>query len=322
MPDINWSVVTNGLDFMESAVEQLAAGNDHDLRHAALHLSTAIETILKARLAREHWTLVVSDVDNARRASYETGDFQSVTIDQALKRLREVVGSSFSEEEVARIKSAAKLRNRVAHFALHDDNPRATEATVARGLDVLLHFISRELRPGAGAKEAEAVDATLEHIREQIGKINALVRERMNTLREALNSAPPPVLACPGCAQGTYVLGHGEAGRCLYCLYQREGDVSAADYATTVLGESQYEVVKHGEAWSVYSCIECGSEAFVAGVVPVSHGGDEIIWACFACGYSCTASDVEDCARCGEITHAETDGLAVCSNCEAAYFAD
>ena len=66
---------------MESTVEHLADGTDRDLRYAALHLSTAIETILKARLAREHWVLVVSDVNPARSTSYHTGDSQSVTID-------------------------------------------------------------------------------------------------------------------------------------------------------------------------------------------------------------------------------------------------
>jgi hypothetical protein len=265
---------------------------------------------------------VVADVDSAHRTSYETGDFQSVTIDQALKRLKEVAGASFTDEEVARIKSAAKLRNRVAHFALHGDNPRATEATVARSLDVLLHVISRELLPGAAAEEAKAVEETLKHVREQLGTIQALVRERMKTLRQALDAAPPPLLTCPGCAQFAFVLGDGEAARCLYCLYQREGDVAAADYATTVLGESQYEAVKHGEAWSVHLCIECGAEAFVAGVVAAHQADDEVLWACFACGYSCTALDVEDCARCGGITHAESDGLAVCPDCTAAYFAN
>jgi hypothetical protein len=296
MADINWAVVDNGLDFMESAVQSLAQANERDLRYAALHLNSAIETIVKARLAREHWTLVVADVDKARRAHYERGDFQSVSITQALTRLKEVAGSSCTDEETRRITAVAKLRNRVAYFALHGDNPRATEATVARGLDVLLHFISRELLPGADPDEANAVKAALERIGEQLGQIEVLVRERMRTLRPDLETAEPPILICPGCAQGAFVLGDGEAARCLYCFYQREGDVAAADYCAAVLGESLYEAVNRGEQWSVHPCIECGIEAFVSGVLPVpldqlvptSFDTDENTWACLACGYSCT----------------------------------
>jgi hypothetical protein len=92
------------------------------------------------------------------------------------------------------------------------------------------------------------------------------------------------------------VLGDGEAARCLYCFYQREGDVAAADYCAAVLGESLYEAVNRGEQWSVHPCIECGIEAFVSGVLPVpldqlvptSFDTDENTWACLACGYSCT----------------------------------
>lgn len=328
MPDINWAVVENGLDFMESAVQHLAEANERDLRYAALHLNSAIETVVKARLAREHWTLVVADVDKARRPFYETGDFQSVSIKQALARLKEVAGSSCSDEEARRIDAVSKLRNRVAHFALHGDNPRATEATVARGLDVLLHFISRELLPGAESEEANAVKAALERVGEQLGEIQVLVRERMKTLRPDLKAADPPVLTCPGCAQGALVLGDGESAHCLYCFYQREGDVAAADYCGAVLGESLYEAVKQGEQWSVHPCVNCSIDAFVSGFLPVSLDQqapvgldvDENTWACFACGYSCSDQAVDTCARCGGITSAADDSLAVCSSCIADYF--
>lgn len=200
MADINWAVVSSGLDFLESAVDHLAKGDERDLRYGALHVTAAIEVLLKAQLAREHWTLVVSDVNRARRAEYETGNFHSVTIAVALERLRNVAGSSITDREVSRITAVEKLRNRVAHFALHGENPRRTEAVVAGGLDVLLHLIDREFLPDADTAERELVENTLDLVRVRLGTIAVLIRERMSSLKPELDSAPYPVLACPAAA--------------------------------------------------------------------------------------------------------------------------
>jgi hypothetical protein len=199
-PEIYWSVVRDGLDFMESAVEHLNGGSERDLRYAALHLNAGIEILLKSRLAREHWTLVVDKVDDAKRTDYERGDFRSATITQAIERLRRVLDWSVTDEEVKRVKAVEKLRNRVAHFALHEDNPRATEATVARGLDVLLHFVVREIRPGSDKRAAHPIDVALKRLVDVVGQIEALARERMQRLRPDLEAAHL-VVECPRCRQ-------------------------------------------------------------------------------------------------------------------------
>ena len=274
MADINWAVISSGLDFLESAVDHLAKGGERELRYGALHVTAAIEALLKAQLAREHWTLVVDDVNRARRTEYEAGDFRSVTVATALQRLRNV-GSSITDMEASRITAVEKLRNRVAHFALHGENPRRTEAVVASGLDVLLHILDREFLPDADAAERELVEKTLGLVRVRLGTIQALIRARMNSLGPELAMAPYPVLTCPGCGQSAYVLGDGEPGRCRYCLHHPFGEVAADEYVSSVLRLSSYEIVKDGGIWPVHYCVECGANAFVAGVRPVDGTGDD-----------------------------------------------
>lgn len=321
--DINWAVVSSGLDFLESAVDHLAKGDERDLRYGALHVTAAIEVLLKAQLVREHWTLVVSDVNRARRAEYETGNFHSVTIAVALDRLRNVAGASITDREVSKITAVEKLRNRVAHFALHGENPRRTEAVVAGGLDVLLHLIDREFLPDADTSERELVEKTLDLVRIRLGTIAVLIRERMNSLKPELDSAPYPVLTCPGCSQPAYILGDGEPGRCAYCLHHPFGEAAADEYVSSVLRMNSYEVGKDGESWPVRNCLNCSAEAFVVGVQPVDGTGDDrTVYACFACGYSCTDGDVDQCHRCGVLTYRPEDGLAVCAECIAAWMAD
>ncbi|MGH3274609.1 MAG: hypothetical protein ACRDNZ_09885, partial [Streptosporangiaceae bacterium] len=108
-----------------------------------------------------------------------------------------------------------------------------------------------------------------------------------------------------------------------YCLHHPLGEVAADEYVSSVLRVSSYVVGTDGGIWPVHDCVECGANAFVDGVLPVDGtGDDDSVYACFACGYSCTASDVDQCHRCGVLTSRPDDGLAVCANCTAAWMAD
>jgi hypothetical protein len=156
----------------------------------------------------------------------------------------------------------------------------------------------------------------LEHVRERLGTIQTLIRERMETLQPVLDAADI-VLSCPGCTLTTYVLGDGEPGRCLYCLHHPDGGHAAAEYVTSVLGEpSYYETVKDGGEWSVHICVECGADAFV---LTTEWGGDpgQRTWVCFECGYSCAEMALDSCACCGALSYRAADSLTVCDSCTA-----
>ncbi|TDC10720.1 hypothetical protein E1267_02975 [Nonomuraea longispora] len=267
MVEINWHVVNNGLDFLESAVELLGSGGAREVKYAALHLSASIETLLKVRLAREHWTLVVADPREAQRTKYEAGDFKSATIDQALDRLAGIANVAISEKDRQRITSLNRTRNQIAHFALIGDNPLATRATVARAMEALLRFIEKELAPGAPDDERELINDTYASVMERIREIEVMVRERMKSLKPVISQAGVPVVKCPECLNEAYLFADGEPGSCLFCAYRLAGVVAADDYASNVLGESEYATVKDGGEWIVGHCHICADRALVDGIV-------------------------------------------------------
>jgi hypothetical protein len=319
--DIDWAVVSSGLDFLHSAVDHLAGGTERDLRYAALHLSTAIETLLKAQLARADLALVFDDPARADPAAYQRGDFKSVGINEAVRRLRHELGASITDEEARGIRAVANVRNRVAHFALHGEELRRTEATLARGLDALLGFIDREFVPSANTEEKSLIETTLERVREQLGRIEALVDARMATLRSALHAAYT-VACCPGCTLDAYVLGDGP-GRCLYCLHHPDAESAAAEYVTAIRGvSSYYETFKDGGEWPVYQCVECGAEAFVVTTDTAETDPDVAIWICYACGHTCADTDIGQCVDCRIMTYRERDNLPVCDDCRDHALAD
>ncbi len=104
--ELHWEVVENGLDYLSRAVRE-AAGRDEDLKYAVLHLYAAIETIVKARLAREHWALTVSDLKTAKHAKYLAGDFVSAGAPDVLTRLRDIAGVAVKEEHLQAVRGVA-----------------------------------------------------------------------------------------------------------------------------------------------------------------------------------------------------------------------
>src|SRR6266568_2543373 len=78
------SLLGNALDYLENAVNRAAhvasrlddpgttPRREHRRwKYAVLHLEAGVELLLKARLSREHWSLVFADVDKATREALE-----------------------------------------------------------------------------------------------------------------------------------------------------------------------------------------------------------------------------------------------------------
>jgi hypothetical protein len=83
-------LIDNALDFVLRAASDLwdkEITEEQQLKYSTIHLFEGIELFLKARLMKEHWSLVLRDLDKYRHESFERGDFQSVNYDLARGRL-------------------------------------------------------------------------------------------------------------------------------------------------------------------------------------------------------------------------------------------
>jgi len=103
-------LIANATDFLNSATAELTSRP----KHSVIAFYSAVELILKARLMAEHWTLAVSK--NADRGSFATGDFVSVSFDEACARLQNIVGSPLPDNAKAHFNSLRKHRNKMVHF--------------------------------------------------------------------------------------------------------------------------------------------------------------------------------------------------------------
>ncbi|WP_460199471.1 hypothetical protein [Klebsiella pneumoniae] len=121
------SLVINAIDFLDASIDNL----DKRPKNSIIDFYTAIELFLKARLMREHWTLILEDPGNAHSQNFSLGDFKSVYLDAAVKRLRSILGINLGDKVVDNFKALGEHRNQIVHFAHTEySNQQANKAGV------------------------------------------------------------------------------------------------------------------------------------------------------------------------------------------------
>ncbi|MEX2990155.1 hsdR [Serratia fonticola] len=106
------ALISNGLDFLNKAREELQAGQ---AKFSVVSFWTAVEILMKVPLVNEHWTLACSGKKMERR-KYLAGDFQSVTYDEACARLGDVLEKPLEKKTADLFNKVKNHRNRVVHF--------------------------------------------------------------------------------------------------------------------------------------------------------------------------------------------------------------
>ena len=109
-------ILENAYDFLDQAIAEV----EEKPKYSIIHFYTALELLVKARLMHEHWTLILTKPENTEQGKFESGDFHSVSLDSANKRLNNIVGDGLTEQELKVFNSIRTLRNKWIHF-FHKD---------------------------------------------------------------------------------------------------------------------------------------------------------------------------------------------------------
>ncbi|KPL26312.1 hypothetical protein JI76_37840 (plasmid) [Streptomyces anulatus] len=319
-PDVSFTPVDNGMDYLVSVFKHLTEGSDppsaRDLKYAVLHLQAATEVLLKARLAAEHYSLIFAEPGTASFETWEKGDFQSCGSLEAIDRLRNIARLPITDGQRAMVKELGKTRNALQHYGL-TFNAYAMEARAVKVLDFLITFIHEHLIPKLALDEGSAVGHTMDTLRLKLRGVQTLVKQRMNGLRSELAKVASHTVACPDCDQWAMVA-DGADPRCLFChqVWDDGAEAAAADYAWSTLGLDPHSVGQDGGAHPVVECPDCGLHALVPSAETVA-GGPRPAPLCFSCGR--VFDGLVDCdGLCGavlNITPGDQDSIPVCSEC-------
>lgn len=126
-------VVKNGLEFIERGVRNLWDRRDkHHLKHSVINFYAGVELLLKTRLMREHWALIVEDINQADASKFIEGDFRSVGLESTLKRLSKIPMENIPASARDSFNVLRQHRNRMVHF-FHSVDLRTKEGKALEG---------------------------------------------------------------------------------------------------------------------------------------------------------------------------------------------
>lgn len=302
MEPITYSLAENALDYLQLAGEQAKEGSPRMLKHALVTLTDGIELLLKARIEQKDWCLLFKDVDQASRSKYESGDFQSVLFDQAIKRLENLCSVTVSNDHLAVINEIRQLRNRVRHFRVTTDRPAAI-SLIVKTFSFAMEFISEHL-----SAFNKTLDNELLALRSLLGEFEAFVDERFGEILPQIHQEVC-VVACPVCVQEAFALG-GDVAHCLFCGHLADSDSAAYEWRNTFVGVGSSK--EDFQARRVQICPECGAEACLD-IARETHGRKAFI--CFRCGEE---GDYQHCITCGQLCSRDSLG-GMCGDCRGHY---
>ncbi|MFD7555171.1 serine/arginine repetitive matrix protein 1 [Streptomyces sp. NPDC059835] len=319
-PQLDFPPVRNGLDYLASVVEHLdeteSEVTPRDVKYAVLHLQAAVEILFKARLLAEHWTLVFTNPGDATRKELDEATLKSVTPDQAIARLRNIVGVPISDKEGKALKKLTEDRNKLQHFGL-TQNALAVEARAGEVLDFLIRFVDTQLVPYLGPEEQQETKRSLRTLREALGNINSYVEKRMNRIGGELRDERLEniTVECPACEKVTLVLDEvpptlptdeGVFSTCRFCSGVFDLDVLLDRWVP-----ASWDM--YGKPSDANVCPQCDQETLGADVRVRSE--PEPVYFCFACPR--IIKEVAPCQGCGrQIDVSGVDTSPWCSSCE------
>lgn len=112
MDDVFESIVRNAIDYLKTSLKELELSPSRSVASFA----TAVELVCKARLVKEHWTLIVRKPDECSEAKFKAGECLTIDAKSISKRLQAVVGYRFTETEERVFTRMRNHRNKLIHF--------------------------------------------------------------------------------------------------------------------------------------------------------------------------------------------------------------
>lgn len=282
------ALAENALDYLILGGQQVREKTPRMAKHALATLADGVELLLKARLEIRDWCLVFKDVDQANRSKYESGDFQSVSFEQTVKRLANICSVQIGEKHLRVISELRRLRNQIRHFAVMIDAPVAVSLT-ASSLLFATEFLAEHL-----ASLQEPLNTQLVQLRTILGDCSEFVRERHREIQADIAKAHV-VAECPVCLQPTLV-GDGGEVHCLFCRHCEDAASAAQRWGDRFHRRS----VERCPICGVNACVDTGN---------LAQEGQE--YTCLSCG---TSGEYKRCPSCGDL-HCDNNTDDLCTPC-------
>jgi hypothetical protein len=305
------SLIENALDFLEEAADRLELSEDSPLqnyKYAILHLSSAIELLLKQRLFDEHWSLIFSTIEKANKSELESGKFKSVYLDEAMQRLISICEISFEKHKEV-LQQLKNSRNNIEHYHVVIDRLQAASLLV-KNWSFVVDFVSTHLR----LDTPELIDR-FAVVKEKIHRIEVYVQNRVQDIKaklEGYKNTDIAVIDCPICLQITVPI-TGEDTQCLFCAEKYPAKALKSIWFSQF---SEFSNMSYKDKYTttlLHNCPHCYEESFYH--LLDSDRGYE--WICLSCGYHLESNLMSQCSSCGSlyVDKNPMESIGMCHDC-------
>ena len=105
-------ITMNAIDFLARSLDEF----EENPKYSVINFYNAIELFVKARLAVEHWTLIVAKTEDLDINRFQQGALRTVSLKDACKRLKAVTGEEIPTNDLKQFEKVQDHRNRLVHF--------------------------------------------------------------------------------------------------------------------------------------------------------------------------------------------------------------
>ncbi len=233
----NFKLIENAEDSLLHAMGHVKPVNNSetgDWKRVIVDFAHVVELLFKEKLRRIHPALVFKNID-------KIPFFESHTVgsEQAFKRLQNIGGMKFSEDDINAINTARKKRNEIEHYEFSITNQEA-KVVVGQILSFILRFANDDL--GLDWKSNYLNDKNWNLL---IG-YTEFFESLLETANKKITSESLEVIDCTLCSYDTFDIGNGV---CVLC-----GHTEDVLFCESCDGPYLYSSVDYDEAGLCCRC--------------------------------------------------------------------
>jgi len=220
-------LLQNAQDFAKESISKAVAAETlpQEWKFAILHLVQAIELSLKELLRHQHPLLIFKNVDHPKH---------TVTIEQALLRLKQATSFDLSEDERAVLKTASRLRNDIVHHKFKAE-PEKLKLAYAKLFGFLVEFFKTHLEEPLNLSIPKDIWQQGIKIKEYGEELYKRARAQMD--KDEIDD--DSLVACPKCGWEAIVPYGDNQDTCYVCGHIEHLAVCSRCQKTMIWGEHE-----------------------------------------------------------------------------------
>ena len=242
MNNVFRGIVINALGFLRHSADEF----DDMPKQSLIDFITALELFIKARLLKEHWTLLLNNLNKGTYANFVNGDLPTIEFKDAIDRLDNVLQEPLTKQERECFEKLKSHRNKLMHFYNKTYSGKSQKAKLNALTEISEGwFYLHRLLKDKWSEDFKKYQRKIDRVTERINENKKSWQGKYNSLKSIIEKDIKKGVVFKECFVCNYNATRLE--ECNDPIY---------DSICLVCGQKKY--------WLKYECPECNNAVFVS----------------------------------------------------------